>query len=591
MKSTRYSYLIKKSVRNVLTASLLSNMAMQLATSIEVIIAGNYVSPDAVSVVNLSMPLISFINAAYMLLGIGASFRISRQLGNSDYEEVKSTFSCSTVVVVALGMIITILMLVLYPTIARMLTFDEKLLGMLQEFLSVSAFTPIFFVLMLHFSVCLKSIGNAKLIPQVTLIGTIVQVATALLAVCIFGMGIKGIALSGCVGMATQSLLYFWKGVIGSELLSKFSFRFNIVSEIRENTKLSLPLFVSLVVAGFVFMSINNVVASALGTDGLNIISVCVQLMFLSVMLMSGFNSAMMPIGNMMMGEGDIDGVRMLNASIMKMVLAIFATLFVVIMIFPSVVLNIFGLDGNTVENGGIYAIRIFAISIPLLAYSMMRMTCLMILSYNKLASLSAALRTIMQLVCIILIAQVAPQHLWWGIPASIILNETLIAFLSYRIYKRTPGISPLTLIPKSADSTIWSSSLSYDMQSLGPILRVAEDFLRKSQVDDSTTSKLILTIEELATNIIKFAKKGKNNQRFDLLIRIMEDKIIVSLKDDGIPFNPIRQDGYNTIETKYVNDLLNESIGLRIVNNIGLHLEHRYMYGQNIVTILSSGK
>lgn len=583
MKSSRYSYLINKSFINVLVASLLATMAMQLATSIEVIIAGNYISPDAVSVINLTMPMITFINAIYLLVGVGASFQISRQLGNNNYEGVKSTFSCSLVVTLALGLAFCLLLLAYYPTIAHLLTSDERLLGMQTDFLSVFAFQPIFFLLTIHFSFCIKSIGNTKLVPRVTLIGTAIQVATALVAVFFCGMDIRGIALSGCVGLATQALLFFWKGIRGSELLNKFTFRFDIIAELKENIKLALPMFVSVVMMGFVLLSINKVVASALGTDGLNIVSVCTQLMLLSIMLMTGINSAMIPIGNMMMGECDIDGVRMLNASVMKMVLTVFTMLFVVIQLFPSAVLNIFGQKGD----GGIYAIRVYAFFLPLLAYSMLHMTCLMILSHTRLASLSAALRNILMLVFIALIAYCAPQYLWWGFPSSILFNEILIAIISYGIYRRTPNISPITLIPKALDSTMWSSSIAYNMQSLPATLSEAEGFLKESHVDDSTVFKLMLTVEELASNIVKFASKRKDNQRFDLLIRVMGDKTIITIKDDGIPFNPILKEKYHDNKIEYLNDILKESIGLKIVNNMGLHLEHKYMYGQNIVTIM----
>jgi anti-sigma regulatory factor (Ser/Thr protein kinase) len=309
--------------------------------------------------------------------------------------------------------------------------------------------------------------------------------------------------------------------------------------------------------------------------------------MLIAIMLMAGINSAMMPIGNMMMGEGDYDGVRMLNTTVTKVVAVIFATVLILILCFPAAVLQLFGLDDTSIENGGSGAIRIFALLIPLQSYSMLRMTRLMILSYTKLASLSATLRVVLMLAVVALIAHIAPKHLWWGFPLSALMNETVIGFLSYRIHRRTPGTSPLTLIPKDSASTIWSSSLPYDLQSLSVILGEIERFLSKSHADDRTIKKIMLTTEELACNIIKFAQKGKVNQRFDILIRAMDDKFIVSLKDDGKPFNPIKKDGHHTLITESFPDLLNATIGLKIVNNIGLHLEYRYMYGQNIVNIL----
>lgn len=591
MKTARYPYLVNKAFFNILMASLLSTIAMQLATSIGVIVAGNFVSPDAVSVINLTMPIISFVNAAYILFGMGASYRISRLLGNNDYDSVKRVFSCSVVAVVTLAMLFTVLLLVFHQDIARMLTSDARLSVMQTEYLSVFAFQPLFFMPALHFGACVKSIGNSRLIPKATLAGMVLQIVTAYTSVVFFGMGVKGIALAACVGFAAQNAIYLFKGIWPSELLNGFTFHFKMGPEIKKNMKHSFPLFLSLFLMGSMLFAINHIVASTLGTDGLNIASVCMQLMLLSIMLMAGINSATMPIGNMMMGEGDYDGVRMLNTTVTKVVAVIFATVLILILCFPAAVLQLFGLDDTSIENGGSGAIRIFALLIPLQSYSMLRMTRLMILSYTKLASLSATLRVVLMLAVVALIAHIAPKHLWWGFPLSALMNETVIGFLSYRIHRRTPGTSPLTLIPKDSASTIWSSSLPYDLQSLSVILGEIERFLSKSHADDRTIKKIMLTTEELACNIIKFAQKGKVNQRFDILIRAMDDKFIVSLKDDGKPFNPIKKDGYGILETEDYTDLLNVNIGLRIVNNIGLHLEYRYMYGQNIVTILNFRK
>lgn len=581
----RHPYLTNGAFLNVLMASLLSTMALQLATSTCVIIAGNFISPDAVSVINLTLPLTSYINAVYMLVGMGASYRISRLLGNGNSEGVKSVFSASVIVVVTLGLLMNLFLMVFYPWIASDMTSDERLAGMLREYLFVYAFHPVFFMITLHLATCMKSIGNARLVPQVTLFGTVIQIVTALVSVKLLGMGIRGIALSLCVGLAVQSFLYYWMGIRRSEMLNTITRSFHLLTEMKENARLSMPLFISLVVTGTVYYALNKIIVTALGIEGLNIASVCMQLLLLTNMLMAGINSAMMPIGNMMMGEHDTDGVRLLNASVSKIVLVVFAVVFTLIQLFPSTILNIFGLKDAVIEDEGMYAVRTFAIILPLLAYSMMHMTSLMVLSYTKLASLSAALRTLLMLACVTPIAHVAPQHLWWGFPASVLLNELLLAIISYHIYKRTPGIDPLTLIPETAESTVWSSSLPYNMQSLSETLHGAEEFLKGLHVDGSTVSRLMLTAEELASNIVKYASKGKDNQRFDLLIRVMADKTVISLKDDGIPFNPIREEEHKDVRIEYLDDIVGETIGLRIVNNMGLHLEHRYMYAQNITT------
>ena len=116
-------------------------------------------------------------------------------------------------VVVVLGLAISSLILVFHQTIAHLLTSDARLSDMLSDYLSVFAFQPFFFMLTIFFVNCVKSVGNAHIALKSTLIGTVIEVITALTEVRVFDMGIKGIALAACVDLAVQAALFLWLGV------------------------------------------------------------------------------------------------------------------------------------------------------------------------------------------------------------------------------------------------------------------------------------------------------------------------------------------------------------------------------------------
>jgi len=123
---------------------------------------------------------------------------------------------------------------------------------------------------------------------------------------------------------------------------------------------------------------------------------------------------------------------------------------------------------------------------------------------------------------------------------------------------------------------------MSYDLQEIGRALSDIDSFLKNHNTEEEKLNKCLHVVDELSKNIVQYATKNKASQRYDIRIKILPEEVVISLKDDGRPFNP-------TLSENYEDDTTGENprFGLKIVNNLGVEIIYQYMYGQNTTNVV----
>jgi anti-sigma regulatory factor (Ser/Thr protein kinase) len=103
-------------------------------------------------------------------------------------------------------------------------------------------------------------------------------------------------------------------------------------------------------------------------------------------------------------------------------------------------------------------------------------------------------------------------------------------------------------------------------------ILPEVSSFLSSLVLDKKRILSSNLCIEEIMLNIVDHGGKRMSEHYFDLHICSLQGKLHISIKDDGIPFNPIS----TAIEQR--------RIGLSLIHGFCEKIEYKYMYGQNMI-------
>ena len=82
----RNGYLISKALHTFMWASILSSVAQLLSTLIDAIVVSNLIGPDAISAVNVSVPVLSLVGCFGILLGVGGSIVAAKAMGHGSPE-------------------------------------------------------------------------------------------------------------------------------------------------------------------------------------------------------------------------------------------------------------------------------------------------------------------------------------------------------------------------------------------------------------------------------------------------------------------------------------------------------------------------
>lgn len=110
------------------------------------------------------------------------------------------------------------------------------------------------------------------------------------------------------------------------------------------------------------------------------------------------------------------------------------------------------------------------------------------------------------------------------------------------------------------------------------------DNFLHELRIPDTIINKILLCIDELVTNIIAHAYTDKEEHAVQMECRVEGNKIILELRDDGVPFDPTKQSRPNvkmSIESRDIGGL-----GIHLVTTLMDTVEYHREGDYNVLTV-----
>ncbi|MBF0546322.1 MAG: ATP-binding protein [Candidatus Riflebacteria bacterium] len=108
--------------------------------------------------------------------------------------------------------------------------------------------------------------------------------------------------------------------------------------------------------------------------------------------------------------------------------------------------------------------------------------------------------------------------------------------------------------------------------------------FLELRKTDPDTIYRFVLSIEEIVSNIIKYAYSDCDKHEIELVVEIMKDQVVISFTDDGFPFDPRNAPQPDTnleIEKQPIGGL-----GIFLVKNMMTDILYKRLNGKNILKL-----
>ncbi|NCO36034.1 MAG: hypothetical protein AUJ92_17545 [Armatimonadetes bacterium CG2_30_59_28] len=134
--------------------------------------------------------------------------------------------------------------------------------------------------------------------------------------------------------------------------------------------------------------------------------------------------------------------------------------------------------------------------------------------------------------------------------------------------------------------STPMQLTLKNDLAEIERLNQAVEDFGREHGLSPEVVFAVRLSLEEVVTDILSYAHEDEDEHLVDVRVRVHpERKIVVTVEDDGKPFDPLREipapNLYGSLDERPVGGL-----GFHLVKGHMDSLEYQRRDGKNLLTM-----
>lgn len=532
--------LISDKFKEFFLPTLLMSMAINTSTFIDTLIVGNTLGPINISAMALIAPIITFINLIYWMIGLGGSLLVSVSKAERNEEKADMYFTLSMVLLAVIGVLFSAFGIIFLDNIVATLTTNPALAVLVKKFLGVYFLgSPFLFVLM-GIAYFIRADGKPRLSFYALLISNAVNLILDLVFILGFGMDIGGAALATISGYA-----------VGTVFIMQYFFAKDRTMHFISLVKCKLSLVYDIITSGFpsasgqLFLTIklfliNTFIALVAGKQGLTAFSVYYNSMFMVYIFLIGTAQSMSPIASIYYQEKDYSGVKFTIERSLKIVLASGTAFTILFLAFPSLLLNMFGVNDPADMAVGINALRILSLSIIGTGITFLMMFYTQAIQRKKLSfAISILEGLLIPVACAYLLSGImGVDGIWISLVVAEIGTIMMIYFATKIVSERSKGkFSGFFLLGNYKDTPVLDVTIHSSVEDVVGLSQKLIDFTKENGVDAKVALRIGMAVEEMAVNTIKF----NNNEikYIDILSKIEEDEITIAFKDPGKEFNP----------------------------------------------------
>ena len=274
------------------------------------------------------------------------------------------------------------------------------------------------------------------------------------------------------------------------------------------------------------------------GNMGVALYAVYGQLRSILRILAGGALQTISTLGGMLYGERDFYGLQRMFSLLAKYTYAIVAVIVAGLFVFSAAFLNSYGMTPNA---DTVMAFRIMLFSLPFLWLNDLLARFYTSVQRQRLSVLLLTLQNVVFKILFLLLCVAAISRLHWSsIPAVACwcLSVELLTPVATLLWeKRTYHNMAILGLEDQTERTCHTFSITGKRENVADIHREIEQFCRQNGIPHNKGVFLAIALEEAVLNII-----GHNDHvdMIDICLLLEEGDLIVRIRDNGAPFDPL---------------------------------------------------
>ncbi len=571
--SIRNKYLTNKAFNVYLGASILTALSSMLGNIVDSVIVSNMIDPNAMSAVSLSRPLIQLYYTVYLLFGLGGSLLVAYALGRNDKSEANRMFTTVVAVLALFGLIVTVAGLCYPRPIVGLFCSNEQVYGYAMEYFQPVLWGCLLYVGSFFFGTYTTIDGAPRLVSLAMIVDNVCNLCFDLLLIKVFAMGTAGSAIASNIGHAVGIAIMASRYMRGHSAFSLV--KIGVAEACRRLGKVArsgAPFAVASICLTAYMYGANIIIQDRFGAAGIYVFSVMLSLLTFYNFFLSGACSTLQSLGALLVGMGDMVGLRLSVNAAFRFLLASLVVCCGVLWIIPGDVSRLFGCPEELIGECS-YACRIYAVAFVFFCLIYLLMVNYKLLKQEALSNFLSFALSLTVLPVMLIIAWLLPSAIWWS--NLIAYVAVFIVAILWSQAKRTDATSFLTLLPTKEPVPTIDFSIQYSDEGLGVAMQRIDDFLSEQGIDAQRSFAIKLSAEELIKNVVQYSHVASTTKAYiDIRMAVVAtDKVSLSIRDDGRPFDPTTHRG-------------KEGYGLKLATSFGQRLTYKYMFGQNITLV-----
>jgi len=585
MKNTN-SGIIPRLYMKLLPIQILLVIIGGLNSIIDNAFAANLLGPDAMVATGLFSPVGNFLNAINVLLFGGAQVLCGRYLGKHMRDRTVSIFSLDMVAIILVSLMLTLVCEIIPGPISTALGASQEMNGNLVSYIRGFAIGLPFYCIGTQFTAFLQLEHQEK--RSYIAVGSmfVLNAFFNWLFISVFRMGLFGLGLSTAVSNIAfcliQALYYFSRKAI-----LQFSMKSIRISDLPEVLLNGLPGAITQACIFFRGIILNHLIAQHVGEAGLSALSAINSFGCVYWAVPAGVTSAVIVLGSVYAGEEDREGLMKLMKTFLTRGVGLVTLVSLVLSACCVPLTRIFFQDpAAPVYSMTMMGFLLFPLSSPISAIAVGFSNYYHCMQREKIVRIVSVMDGIVGVIlfALILIPALGMNGMWF----SQILGCTATA-LSLYIYaavnnrKLRCSFREIMCFPEGFGVPD-EDRIDISVRSMDEVINISQkiwNFCESHGISEKQKYCASLCVEELAGNIVLHGFNDGKKHCIDIRVSCVKEDVMLSIKDDGIAFNPTEA------AKLFDSDDKTHNIGLRIATGITKRMSYQNTFGLNILTMV----
>ena len=436
----------KSAFYNYLWAYILVALSGCLGNVVDGIIVGNLISEDGVSAINLSKPIVQFIFTLHLLVNAGAGMLVGYALGRNDLDGARRIFTRALTLSIGTAVLLAIVGGLCFPTqLSQLLCSHDDIRPLALQYMQVLLLGAPAYVLMWGLSTMVGVDGSPRLVSVAVIVDNAVNLCLDIVFIQLFGWGIAGSSAATVVGhlVGIAILLSHWLKPEHRRLVLAWA-RSGWLASWRRIIGQGAPLALASICLTLLLLSANTIVLSTAGRTGIFVFAVCMNLLQIYNLFLSGTCQTLQSLGAIYVGRGDADGFHQLLRRAFRFITLSMAIACIFVWIDPALIARLFGATEADMISECNRALRIFALSFIPFCYIYVLMIVYKLYGQHRMALFISIALSLTVIPVLWVVSRMAPDYLWYSYLIAYAIEAAAIALLHFGCHVK------LTLIHNS---------------------------------------------------------------------------------------------------------------------------------------------